>query len=93
MAIYWSNYTDTYEGLHYKMGRSDGGDPHLLCSDDLGSLRKDGNILFHIHYWRRKGQWYLQITKGNLKLLEDNSAFESVRVYKHLDEVLKRLGG
>ncbi|WP_016951627.1 hypothetical protein [Anabaena sp. PCC 7108] len=96
MAIYWSNYTDFHRpsGLHYKMGRDGRGDPHLLCSGDEGSLKRD-SVILHDHYWRRSGKWYVQVKKGKEHLLEDNTAFESIQqgVDKYLDEILKKLGG
>jgi hypothetical protein len=102
MAIYWSNYTDFHipSGLYYRMGRDERDDPHLLCSGDEGSLKRD-SVLLHDHYWRRSGKWYVQVKKYNQdkekaeKLLQDNTAFESVQqgVDKYLDEILKKLGG
>ncbi len=96
MAITWSNYTDFHRpsGLYYKMGVDGRGDPHLLCSGDEGSLRRN-SVLVHDHYWKRSGQWYVQVKKGKEHLLEDNTAFSNVQsgVDKYLDEVLRKLGG
>jgi hypothetical protein len=96
MAISWSNYTEYHRpsGLYYKMGRDGRGDPHLLCSGDEGSLRRE-SVVVHDHYWRRSGQWYVQVRKGSEQLLENNTAFDSIApgVGRSLDEVLSKLGG
>lgn len=53
------------------------------------------SVVVHDHYWRRGGQWYVQVRKGSEHLLEDNTAFDSIApgVGRLLDEVLSKLGG
>ncbi|NJO93910.1 MAG: hypothetical protein HC820_05300 [Hydrococcus sp. RM1_1_31] len=32
----------------------------------------------HDHYWKRNGQWYVQVRKGKEHMLAANTAFDSV---------------
>jgi len=60
MSIRWGSAQQVPPGLWAKAGRDDDGDWHILMSSNESNIR-DTRSQGHDHYWKRNGQWYVQI--------------------------------
>jgi hypothetical protein len=60
MAVFWGSAQQVPPGLFAKAGTDDSGDWHILMSSNESNILNSRSV-GHDHYWKRGGQWYVQI--------------------------------
>lgn len=99
MAIQWKQAQKIPPGMWAKAGKDNGGDWHILMGANEEHIR-DSKSQGHDHYWKRDGQWYVQIrlSPGAKAVPSDNKGhlFGPNRLFSecptsNLDKLLKQL--
>lgn len=97
MSIHWQGAQRIPPGLWAKAGYDDDRDWHILMSENKENIANSKSV-GHDHYWKRDGQWYVQIrttpdhtpsdSKGHL--FPPNTLFE-ICPQENLDHIFRQL--